>query len=199
VLQALLPIREVSCYQADKIEDATDTLTFAAGAAGFAFVDIRPRFTPNRETRTVDVAFQVREGPRVYIERIDIVGNVQTLDPVVRRELAIVEGDAYNRVLVDRSRNNVRRLGFFKEVEIDDDIPAARPTAPCCASTSPSSPTGELSFGAGFSSTEAFLFDLGITQRTSAAAGQNLRRARLDRLAAPADRFRLHRAALSGP
>jgi outer membrane protein insertion porin family len=135
VLQALLPIRQGQLYQADKIEDATDTLTFAAGAAGFAFVDIRPRFTPNRETRTVDVAFQVREGPRVYIERIDIVGNVATLDPVVRRELALVEGDAYNRVLVDRSRNNIRRLGFFKEVEIEDDVPGSAPTGRCCAST----------------------------------------------------------------
>jgi outer membrane protein insertion porin family len=102
-------------------------------------------------------------------------------------------------VLVDPSRNNVRRLGFFKEVEIDDDIPAARPTVPSCASTSPSSPTGELSFGAGFSSTEAFLFDLGITQRNFRGRGPEPPRARLDRLAAPADRFRLHRAALSGP
>jgi outer membrane protein insertion porin family len=175
VLEALLPIRQGQLYQADKIEDATDTLTFAAGAAGFAFVDIRPRFTPNRETRTVDVAFQVREGPRVYVERIDIVGNVQTLDPVIRRELAIVEGDAYNRVLVDRSRNNVRRLGFFKEVEIDDDVQGSAPDRTVLRVNVTEQPTGELSFGAGFSSTEAYLIDLGITQRNFRGRGQNLR------------------------
>jgi hypothetical protein len=78
---------------------ATDALTFAAGAAGFAFVDVRPRYVPNRQTKTVDVVFSVREGPRVYVDRIDIVSNTRTLDYVVRRELEVAEGDAYNRVL----------------------------------------------------------------------------------------------------
>ncbi|MDT9156125.1 POTRA domain-containing protein, partial [Escherichia coli] len=77
-----------------KIEQATDALTFAAGAAGFAFVDIRPRYSANKDTKTVDVAFEVKEGPRVYVDRIDIVGNVRTLDPVIRREMRIAEGDA---------------------------------------------------------------------------------------------------------
>jgi outer membrane protein insertion porin family len=80
VLQQLLPIRSGQIYQDELIEQATDSLTFAAGAAGFAFVDVRPRYIPNRETHTVDVVFQVKEGPRVYIDRIDIVGNSRTLD-----------------------------------------------------------------------------------------------------------------------
>jgi outer membrane protein insertion porin family len=175
LLQALLPIRKGDLYRADSIETAVDNLTFAAGAAGFAFVDIRPRFTPNRETRTVDVTFVVREGPRVYVERIDVVGNVRTLDPVVRRELQIVEGDAYNRVLVDRSRNRVRALGFFKDVTIDDDIQGSAPDRTVLRVNVEEQPTGELSFGAGFSSTEAFLIDLGITERNFRGRGQNLR------------------------
>jgi hypothetical protein len=87
----LLPIREGQIYQDEKIESATEALTFAAGAAGFAFVDIRPRYVPNKANKTVDVVFEVKEGPRVYVERIDIVGNVATLDPVIRRELRLVE------------------------------------------------------------------------------------------------------------
>jgi outer membrane protein insertion porin family len=174
-LKAVLPVREGELYRADQIEAATDALTFAAGAAGFAFVDIRPRFTANRDTRTVDVTFQVREGPRVYIERIDIVGNVRTLDPVIRRELRLVEGDAYNRVLVERSRNDVRRLGFFKDVEIDDDVQGSAPDRTVLRVNVTEQPTGELSFGAGFSSTEAFLIDLGITERNFRGRGQNLR------------------------
>jgi outer membrane protein insertion porin family len=174
-LKAILPIQEGELYRADQIEQATDALTFAAGASGFAFVDIRPRFTANRDTRTVDVTFQVREGPRVYVERIDVVGNVRTLDPVVRRELLLAEGDAYNRVLVDRSRNNVRRLGFFKDVEIEDDIPGSAPDRTVLRVNLTEQPTGELSFGAGFSSTEAFLIDLGITERNFRGRGQNLR------------------------
>ncbi|MEI9892041.1 MAG: outer membrane protein assembly factor BamA [Caulobacteraceae bacterium] len=100
-MRRLLPIKEGQLYQDDLVEKATDALTFAAGAAGFAFVDVRPRYTANPKTHTVDVNFQVTEGPRVYIERIDIVGNSRTIDPVIRRQLLVAEGDAYNRVLVD--------------------------------------------------------------------------------------------------
>src|SRR3990167_5537583 len=112
VLQQLVPIRSGETYQDERIEQATDTLTFAAGAAGFAAVDVRPRYTPNKANNTVDVVFQVREGPRVYVERIDVTGNTRTLDYVIRRELNLVEGDAYNRALVDRSKNNIRALGL---------------------------------------------------------------------------------------
>lgn len=129
LLAQILPIRAGQLYEDERIEQATDALTFAAGAAGFAFVDVVPRYVPNRETKTVDVVFKVREGPRVYVDRIDIVGNTRTLDYVLRRELEVAEGDAYNRVLVDRSKNNIRRLGFFKEVEIED-TPARPRTAP---------------------------------------------------------------------
>src|SRR5689334_19561610 len=99
VLKALIPFRRGDTYQDEEIEQATDALTFAAGAAGFAFVDVRPQYTPDRDKGVVNVSFQVREGPRVYVDRIDIVGNTQTLDYVVRREMSVVEGDAYNRAL----------------------------------------------------------------------------------------------------
>jgi outer membrane protein insertion porin family len=137
-------------------------------------VDVRPRETPNRETGVVDVAFEVREGPRVYVERIDVVGNVRTLDPVIRRELRLVEGDAFNRVLVDRSRNDVRRLGFFKDVTIEE-LPGTAPDRTVLQVGVQEQPTGELSFGAGFSSTENFSFDAGITERNFRGRGQDLR------------------------
>lgn len=174
LLRALLPIQEGQLYRSDQIEQAVDALTFAAGSAGFAFVDIRPRETPNRETGVVDISFQVREGPRVYVERIDVVGNTQTLDPVIRRELRLMEGDAFNRVLVDRSRNDVRRLGFFKEVEIEE-LPGSAADRTVLQVGVEEQPTGQLSFGAGFSSTDSFLFDLGIEQRNFRGRGQDLR------------------------
>ena len=119
ILRQILPVKEGQLYSDDRIEKATDTLTFAAGAAGFAFVDVRPRYTPNPAKRTVDVTFDIKEGPRVYIDRIDIVGNTQTLDYVIRRQSsALSEGDAYNRALVDRSKLSVKSLGFFKDVDI---------------------------------------------------------------------------------
>ncbi|MCC7266490.1 MAG: outer membrane protein assembly factor BamA [Caulobacteraceae bacterium] len=173
LLQALLPIRSGQTYQDERIEQATDSLTFAAGAAGFAFVDVRPRYTANREAKTVDVTFQVNEGPRVYVDRIDIVGNTRTLDYVIRRELNIAEGDAYNRVLVDRSRNQIRALGFFKEVDIEETQGSA-PDRTGLRVQVEEQPTGELSFSAGYSSVDQLVLDLGITERNFRGRGQSV-------------------------
>ncbi|HVQ99467.1 MAG TPA: outer membrane protein assembly factor BamA, partial [Mycobacterium sp.] len=174
VLQQLLPIRPGQLYQDDKIEQATDALTFAAGAAGFAFVEVEPHYTANRATHTVDVTFDVKEGPRVYIERIDVVGNTQTLDYVIRRELLLSEGDAYNRVLVDRSKNDVKALGFFKDVDITQ-TPGSAPDRTVLQVKVSEQPTGELSFSAGYSSVDKLVTDIGISERNFRGRGEDVR------------------------
>ncbi len=174
VLQALVPFRRGDIYQDEKIEQATDALTFAAGAAGFAFVDVRPRYVPDRAKGTVDVNFDVKEGPRVYVDRIDIVGNTRTLDYVIRREMNVSEGDAYNRVLVDRSKNQIRALGFFKDVDITE-IPGAAPDRTGLQVKVEEQPTGELSFSAGYSSVDQLVVDLGVTERNFRGRGENVR------------------------
>jgi outer membrane protein insertion porin family len=174
VLAQLLPIREGQVYQDEKIEQATDALTFAAGAAGFAFVDVVPHYTPNKKTRTVDLTFDVKEGPRVYVERIDIIGNTQTLDHVIRREMQVTEGDAYNRVLVDRSKAQIRNLGFFKDVDIKQ-LPGSAPDRTDLQVKVTEQPTGELSFSAGYSSVDRLVADIGVTQRNFGGRGQDAR------------------------
>jgi outer membrane protein insertion porin family len=173
ILQALLPIKSGALYSDDKIEKATDALTFAAGAAGFAFVDVRPRYTANPTTRTVDVTFDVKEGPRVYIDRIDIVGNTQTLDYVIRRQLGVAEGDAYNRALVDRSKRSVKSLGFFKDVDITES-PGSAPDKTNLLVKVTEQPTGQLSFSAGYSSIDKVVADVAITQTNFRGRGENL-------------------------
>jgi outer membrane protein insertion porin family len=173
ILRQLLPIKEGEVYQDDKIEKATDALTFAAGAAGFAFVDVRPRYTPNPARHTVDVTFDVKEGPRVYIDRIDIVGNNQTMDYVIRRQLTVSEGDAYNRALVDRSKNNLRALGFFKDVDITN-VPGSAPDRTTLQVKVTEQPTGQLSFSAGYSSVDGVITDIGISQTNFRGRGQDL-------------------------
>lgn len=172
-LRALLPIRAGEQYQSDKIEQAVDALTFAAGSAGYAFVDIRPIQRPNRETGRVDVVFQVREGQRVYVERIDIVGNTRTIDPVIRREMLLAEGDAFNQVLIDRSRNNLRSLQFFRDVTVEE-LPGSAPDRTVLQVQVEEQPTGELSLGAGFSSVDAFIVDVGVSERNFRGRGQSL-------------------------
>jgi outer membrane protein insertion porin family len=173
LLEALLPIRTGDLYESDKIESSVDALTFAAGSAGYAFVDINPTYRPNPDTDTIDVTFNIAEGQRVYVERINVVGNTRTIDPVIRRELMLTEGDAFNRSLVERSRNNLRALGFFKEVEIEETQGAA-PDRSVVNVTVEEQPTGELSVGAGFSSVDSFVVNLGISERNFRGRGQNL-------------------------
>ncbi|MBP8072342.1 MAG: outer membrane protein assembly factor BamA, partial [Brevundimonas sp.] len=172
-LKLLLPIRTGDLYESDKIESAVDALTFAAGSAGYAFVEIEPTYRANPETDTVDVTFNVKEGQRVYVDRINVIGNTRTLDNVVRREMMLTEGDAFNRTLLERSRNNLRALGFFKDVTVEE----ARGTAPdrsVVNVTVTEQPTGELSVGAGFSSVDSFVVNLGITERNFRGRGQNV-------------------------
>jgi len=174
VLLSLVPLHRGDLYQDEKIEQATDALTFAAGAAGFAFVDVRPRYTPNRAKGTVDVTFDVKEGPRVYVDRIDIVGNTRTLDYVIRREMNVSEGDAYNRVLVDRSKNQIKSLGYFKDVDITE-VPGSAPDRTGLQVKVTEQPTGELSFSAGYSSVDQLVIDLGVTERNFRGRGEDVR------------------------
>ncbi len=173
-LKRIVRIKEGQIYKASEVEDAIESLTFAAGTAGYAFVDIQPEIKRNRDTKTVDLVFNLVEGPRVYIERIDIVGNTTTLDYVIRREMELVEGDAFNRVLLDRSKNKVRALRFFEEVEIEE-TQGSTPDRAIVKVSVKEQPTGELSFSAGFSSADAFLVDLSITQRNLRGRGQLMR------------------------
>lgn len=172
-LRRLLPLQEGDLYESDRIEESVDALTFAAGSAGYAFVDIRPTYRANPETRTVDVTFNVREGERVYVERIDIVGNTRTIDPVIRREMMLVEGDAFNRTLIERSRNNLRALGFFEDVTIEE-VRGSEPDRSVVTVQVTEQPTGELSVGAGFSSVDSFIVNLGISERNFRGRGQNV-------------------------
>src|SRR5580704_4947197 len=174
ILRALLPIRTGQLYADEQIEKATDALTFAAGSAGFAFVDVRPQYRANPETHTVDVSFDVKEGPRVYIDRIDIVGNTQTLDYVIRREMSLSEGDAYNRVLIDQSKNKIKSLGFFKDVDITTQ-PGTAPDRTDLLVKVTEQPTGELSASAGYSSVDQLVVDLGFNQSNFRGRGQDVR------------------------
>lgn len=173
-LENLVPFRKGEIYNASRVEDAIDSLNFAAGIGGYAFVDIQPEIDRNRDTKTVDMIFNVVEGQRTYIERIDIVGNTTTLDSVIRREMELVEGDAFNRILLERSRSRVRSLRFFENVEITETQGSAPDRAVVEVEVT-EQPTGELSFSAGFSSADAFLVDLSITQRNLRGRGQLLR------------------------
>ena len=173
ILQRLLPIQSGELYQASKIQAAEDALVFAAGSVGFAFVDIQAIPTPHPDTGLLDFTFKVSEGPRVYVERIDIVGNTETLDRVIRREMQLVEGDAFNRGLLDRSRQNIAALRFFKDQEIVE-LPGSAPDKTVLRVNITEQPTGELAFSAGYSSIDQLIIDASVVQRNFRGRGQYL-------------------------
>jgi outer membrane protein insertion porin family len=173
-LRAFVPIRAGEVFRRDLVEKSIEAITFAAGSSGYAFVDVRPREVADRDGKKVNIVFDVDEGPRVYVERIDIIGNTGTLDPVIRREMRLSEGDAFNRVLIDRSKNRVKALGFFKEVEIEEK-PGSLPDRTVVEVKVEEQATGELAFGLGYSSQEAYQFDVSVSQRNLRGRGQFLR------------------------
>ena len=175
--ESLLPLVELETgewYDAEEVEDTVVALTEAVGSRGYAFVDVSPRIERDREANTVDVTFEIGEGARVYVERIDIVGNVRTLDEVIRREIRLVEGDAFNTALVRRSRQRIQNLGFFDKVDIQTSEGSAPDRSVLTVEVS-EVPTGELSLGAGVSSTDGLLGDISIRERNLLGRGQDLR------------------------
>lgn len=173
-LENFVPIRPGETYNGERIEKATESITFATGASGYAFVDVQPRLDRNPETRTIDLTFQVNEGPRVYVERINVKGNTRTLDKVIRREIRVAEGDPYNKVLIDRSKSRVKALDYFTEVEIEER-PGSAPDRTELDVTVEEKATGSFSVGVGVSSTENFIIDFSIEERNLMGRGQFLR------------------------
>jgi outer membrane protein insertion porin family len=173
-LANFVPMREGQIFDTEKVEKAVESITFATGTAGYAFVDVNQRLTRHADSNTIDLTFEVNEGPRVYVDRINIKGNTRTLDKIIRREVRIAEGDAFNRVLVDRSRARVRSLGYFKEVTIEEK-PGSAPDRTELDVTVEEQSTGSLSVGVGISSTENFIVDLSVEERNLLGRGQYLR------------------------
>lgn len=174
-LALVLGIKKGDQFRAKSIQDAIDTLTFAAGIAGYANVQIRPREVRDPVNHTIGITFQVDEGARVYIERIDIQGNTQTLDRVIRREIRVAEGDQYNPVQLDNAKNRIRALGFFNAdtVTVEDEAGSTSDRAVVKVKVEEEA-TGELAFSAGFSSQDAFLFSVSAQQRNFRGRGQYL-------------------------
>ncbi|MGV6801821.1 MAG: outer membrane protein assembly factor BamA [bacterium] len=172
-LEQVLPIRTGQTFNSEKIEKATEAITYATGVTGYAFVDVNPRITTNPEARTVDLTFEVNEGPRVYVDQINIKGNTQTLDRVIRREIRLAEGDAFNRVLLDRSERRINSLGFFSDVTIEE-VPGSAPDRTNLEVSVAEQSTGSFAIGAGISSTDNFIANLSIEQRNLLGRGQYL-------------------------
>lgn len=161
-------------YNASQIDKSVEKLTLEIGERGYAFARVRPEANRDIASRTVGLTYIIDEGPRIYIERINVVGNLRTKDYVIRREFRLAEGDAFNPTLVDRAKKRLQNLGFFKAVEVKRRAGSA-PDRVILDVEVTEQPTGELSFGAGYSTSEGVIGDVSITERNLLGNGQFLR------------------------
>ncbi|MEM7212101.1 MAG: outer membrane protein assembly factor BamA [Pseudomonadota bacterium] len=171
--QALLPDLAGDTYDSSVVEEITNELTDLAGQEGFAFVQVRPRPRKNSEERIIDLTFDVADGPRVFIERIEIEGNTQTLDRVIRREIDLVEGDPFDARKIRDARRRIRALRYFSSVELTTDRGETDDRATLRVKVREQS-TGSLSFGVGFSTSAGPVGNVLLSERNFLGRGQQL-------------------------
>jgi outer membrane protein insertion porin family len=169
-LRYKLRVESGRVYNADAIEKSVEEATIEVARRGYPFAAVRPRGERNLANRTVDVAFVVEEGPRAYIERINIRGNTRTRDYVIRREFDIVEGDPYNRALVDRAERRIKNLGYFKTVKITNE-PGSAPDRTIINCEVEEQSTGEFSFAGGYSTSDGVIGEISLGERNLMGTG----------------------------
>jgi outer membrane protein insertion porin family len=173
-LRSEVTTSEGDWYNAQEVEDTVNAITDRVGELGYAFVEVKPEVQKDRANKTITLTYDIEEGPRVYIERIDISGNVRTLDKVIRREFRLVEGDAFNSSKIRRTRQRIQNLGFFSKADLKT-TPGSAPDRTVIDVTVEEQSTGELSFGAGFSTSDGPIGDVSIRERNLLGRGQDLR------------------------
>ena len=173
-LAAELKTESGEYYSAKAVEDSIIGMTESVAEEGYAFVEIVPRGNRNFDNNTIDVTYLVDEGARVYIESIKIVGNDRTRDYVMRRVFDLSEGDAYNKVLVQRSKRRIEDLGFFDSVNIQTR-PGSEPDRIIVVVHVKEKATGEFSISGGYSSSGGAAANVSFTEKNFLGRGQYLK------------------------
>ena len=159
-----------SVYNAEALEKSVEEMQIEASRRGYAFAVVRPRGDRNFEAHTVSIVFAIDEGPRTYIERINVRGNTRTRDYVIRREFDLSEGDAYNRALIDRAERRLKNLDFFKSVKILTEPGSSTDRVILVVDLEEKS-TGDFSVSGGYSTTDGALAEVSISERNFLGRG----------------------------
>lgn len=163
VLREKLLLSEGDVFNRSHLTSDVEALETHYADRGFYFAKVEPRTRLDEQARSVDVQFFVEKGPLYFVRTIDISGNTRTVDPVVRREMYIVEGQLYSARAIEISRIRSRNLGFFEDVSFEPrttDDPALLDLDVTVVER----PTGSFSFGAGFSSQDKFVLTASLSQ-----------------------------------
>jgi outer membrane protein insertion porin family len=160
-------------FNRSKLSDDLQKLTDLYKDRGYAYVNASPATPVDEKTLTVDVTFEIQKGELVYFDHINIRGNSKTRDKVIRRELRIIEGDAYSQTGIDYSKRRVNALGFFEKVDVSTKRGSSDNEMDVNVEVA-ERPTGTFQIGAGFSSVENFIAQAQISQNNLLGRGQLL-------------------------
>jgi outer membrane protein insertion porin family len=172
-LYADLKTEEGDWYNATAVDDTVTVLTNDVNQLNYPFVEVKPLTTRNHDKQTIDVVYEIGEGPRKFIERIDIVGNERTADKVVRREMTVAEGDPFNQSRITQSEQKIKDLGFFEKAQVQASQGSEPDKTDLKVNTVEQS-TGEVSIGAGYSTTDGPLVDFRIKESNLFGEGNSV-------------------------
>ena len=172
-LRPLLLARPGAVFDGNALDKTTDVLAAELAKLGFPFAQAVPRTTRDATARRVDVAFTIDQGPRTYVERIEIHGNTRTRGYVIRREFDIAEGDAYNKTLIDRAERRLKNLNYFKSVKISRQ-PGSAPDRVVLDVEVVEQATGDFSIAGGYSTTDGWLGEVKVGDRNFLGSGKTV-------------------------
>jgi outer membrane protein insertion porin family len=170
LVRSRLRVSPGEVFNTEAVEKTVEDMTIEAARQGFAFATVRPRADRDSQAHTVNLAFTIEEGARVYIEQINIRGNIRTRDHVIRREFDVAEGDPYNRALIARAERRLKNLSYFKEVKISTE-PGSAPDRVILNVNVEEQSTGEFSVAGGYSTSDGFMGEVSIGERNLLGLG----------------------------
>jgi len=172
-LRRLLAARSGAVFDGGALDRTSEVLAIELAKLGFPFAQAQPRTTRDAAAKRIDVAFTIDQGPRTYVERIEIHGNMRTRGYVIRREFDIAEGDAYNKTLIDRAERRLKNLNYFKTVKISTKPGSVSDRVVLDVEVAEQS-TGDFNISGGYSTTDGLLAEVKVGERNFLGTGNAL-------------------------
>ena len=172
-LRRLLVARSGAVFDGNTLDKTSEVLAVELAKTGYPFAQAVPRITRDPAAKHIDVVFTIEQGPRSYVERIDIHGNTRTRDYVIRREFDLAEGDAFNKALIDRAERHLKNLNYFKTVKISSR-PGSAPDRVVLDVEVAEQSTGDFTISGGYSTTDGLLAEVKVGDRNFLGSGKAL-------------------------
>jgi len=169
-LRRLLNVQAGAQFNGTALDKSNDKISTELAKLGYPFARALPRSSRDVTARRIDVTFAIEQGPRAYLERIDIHGNTRTRGYVIRREFDIAEGDAFNKGLIDRAERRLKALDYFKTVKITTK-PGSAPDRVILDVELEEKNTGDFNISGGYSTTDGWLAEIKLGDKNFAGTG----------------------------